>query len=76
MDSGESEWMKWNWRSEGDIMVNGAFFVSSGAGLSSQYTMAESTDAKSAGLIDQLTGNAGVFGDPRYVQSQSSFLPC
>ncbi|KDP45476.1 hypothetical protein JCGZ_09725 [Jatropha curcas] len=25
-----SEWKKWNWRSEGDLMVNGAFFVESG----------------------------------------------
>ncbi|XP_061990568.1 pectate lyase-like [Rosa rugosa] len=26
----ESEWKHWNWRSEGDLMVNGAYFVESG----------------------------------------------
>ncbi|KAK2997093.1 hypothetical protein RJ639_026660 [Escallonia herrerae] len=26
----ESEWKNWTWRSEGDVMMNGAFFVESG----------------------------------------------
>ncbi|KAL8117143.1 putative pectate lyase P59 [Apium graveolens] len=26
----ESEWRSWNWRSEGDLMVNGAYFIESG----------------------------------------------
>lgn len=26
----EAEWKKWTWRSEGDLMMNGAFFVQSG----------------------------------------------
>lgn len=26
----QSEWMKWTWRSEGDLFFNGAFFVQSG----------------------------------------------
>lgn len=26
----ESEWKQWQWRSEGDLMMNGAFFVESG----------------------------------------------
>lgn len=26
----ESEWKNWSWRSEGDLMMNGAFFVQSG----------------------------------------------
>ncbi|XP_074324915.1 putative pectate lyase P59 [Apium graveolens] len=26
----ESEWKSWNWRSEGDLMMNGAYFVESG----------------------------------------------
>lgn len=25
-----SEWKSWNWRSEGDLMMNGAYFVESG----------------------------------------------
>ena len=26
----EEEWKSWNWRSEGDLMVNGAYFIESG----------------------------------------------
>ena len=47
-------------------MVNGAFFVPSGAGASIQYARASSVNPFSAGLINQLTMNAGVFGGPRY----------
>ncbi|OAY45823.1 probable pectate lyase 13 isoform X1 [Manihot esculenta] len=59
-------WADWNWRTDGDIMVNGAFFVPSGAGLSAQYAKASSVEPKSAGIINQLTMNAGVFGGPRH----------
>ncbi|KAL0286329.1 UNVERIFIED_CONTAM: putative pectate lyase 12 [Sesamum angustifolium] len=48
-----------------DIMVNGAFFVPSGEGLSLQYAKASSVEPKSATLINQLTMNAGVLGGPR-----------
>ncbi|XP_030450851.1 probable pectate lyase 13 [Syzygium oleosum] len=65
VDTEENHWSDWNWRTEGDIMVNGAFFVPSGVGLSAQYSKASSIEPKSAGLINQLTMNAGVFGDPR-----------
>lgn len=65
VDTDEGEWTDWNWRTDGDIMVNGAFFVPSGAGLSAQYAKASSVEPKSAGLINQLTMNAGVFGGPR-----------
>ena len=64
METDEDKWSDWNWRTDGDIMVNGAFFVPSGEGLS-QYTKASSIEPMSAGLINQLTMNAGVFGDPR-----------
>lgn len=47
-------------------MVNGAFFVPSGAGLSAQYAKASSVEPKAAVQIDQLTMYSGVFGDPRY----------
>jgi len=30
----ESEWRKWQWRSEGDLLMNGAFFIQSGKRLS------------------------------------------
>ena len=66
MDTNEKHWAKWNWRTDGDVMVNGAFFVPSGDGVSLAYARATSLQAKAAGFIDQLTVNAGVFGDPRY----------
>ncbi|KAI4346476.1 hypothetical protein L6164_007369 [Bauhinia variegata] len=65
VDTNEGGWAGWNWRTEGDVMVNGAFFVPSGAGLSTQYAMASSVAPKSAVQIDQLTMYSGVFGDPR-----------
>nr|XP_016453759.1 PREDICTED: probable pectate lyase 13 isoform X1 [Nicotiana tabacum] len=65
VDTDEGEWSDWNWRTDGDVMVNGAFFVPSGEGLSNQYAKASSVEPKSAVLIDQLTLNAGVFGGPR-----------
>lgn len=65
VDTDEGHWAGWNWRTDGDIMVNGAFFVPSGEGLSFQYAKASSTEPKSAGLVSQLTMNAGVFGGPR-----------
>ncbi|KAL3838274.1 hypothetical protein ACJIZ3_022865 [Penstemon smallii] len=65
VDTDEGQWSDWNWRTDGDVLVNGAFFVPSGEGLSMQYAKASSVDPKSAGLIDQLTMNAGVIGGPR-----------
>lgn len=67
MDTGENDWKRWDWRSEGDLMVNGAFFVPSGEGLAFRYDEASSLEAKSAVLIDQLTMNAGVMIPTRYV---------
>ncbi|KAF6171500.1 hypothetical protein GIB67_018024 [Kingdonia uniflora] len=64
MDADEKEWSRWNWRSDQDILVNGAFFVQSGGGK--QYAKASSMDVKSPELIDSLTANAGVFGENRY----------
>lgn len=65
LETNEGDWSDWNWRTDGDIMVNGAFFVPSGAGMSTQYARASSTEPKSVAIIDRLTSNAGVFGDPR-----------
>ncbi|KAJ4829832.1 hypothetical protein Tsubulata_016544 [Turnera subulata] len=74
VDTDERDWTDWNWRTDGDIMVNGAFFVPSGAGLSAQYAKASSVEPKSVGLIEQITMNAGVFGDPSYAwQSTTNF---
>ena len=65
MDTAEGQWSGWNWRTEGDMMVNGAFFVPSGEGMEEIYDKASSTDPKSSALVDALTQNAGVLGDPR-----------
>ncbi|XP_061995993.1 probable pectate lyase 18 [Rosa rugosa] len=73
VDTNEGDWADWNWRTEGDIMVNGAFFVPSGAGMSTQYAKASSLEPKSVGLIDRLTVTAGVFGDPRDSSRSESY---
>ncbi|KAG5557227.1 hypothetical protein RHGRI_007483 [Rhododendron griersonianum] len=65
VDTDEGQWSDWNWRTDGDIMVNGAFFVPSGQGLSAQYSKASSVEPKSAALVSQLTINSGVFGQAR-----------
>uniref|UniRef100_A0A5B7AH92 Pectate lyase n=1 Tax=Davidia involucrata TaxID=16924 RepID=A0A5B7AH92_DAVIN len=62
VETGEDKWRSWNWRSEGDILVNGAFFVASGEGVEVKYEKAFSVEPKSASFIDQLTTHAGVLG--------------
>ncbi|KGN62338.1 probable pectate lyase 5 [Cucumis sativus] len=59
-DTPQSRWKNWNWRSDGDLMLNGAFFVRSGAGASSSYARASSLSAKSSSLINSITAGAGV----------------
>lgn len=58
-DAPESEWKNWNWRSEGDLMLNGAFFTISGAGASSSYAKASSLSARPSTLVNSITMNAG-----------------
>ncbi|KAK3008354.1 hypothetical protein RJ639_014904 [Escallonia herrerae] len=65
VDTNEGDWAGWNWRTDGDIMVNGAFFVPSGAGASVQYAKASSVEPKSSALVEQLTMTAGALGGPR-----------
>ncbi|XP_073009067.1 probable pectate lyase 5 [Typha latifolia] len=65
VDTDESVWAGWNWRTEGDLMVNGAFFVPSGEALEVKYEKASSLEPKSASFVDLLTQNAGVLGGPR-----------
>ncbi|KAJ6843121.1 putative pectate lyase 5 [Iris pallida] len=72
VDTAEGQWAGWNWRTEGDLMVNGAFFVPSGEGLEAKYSKAESLAPKTAAMIDQLTMNAGVFGGSRSGGGSSS----
>ncbi|TVU30475.1 hypothetical protein EJB05_22102 [Eragrostis curvula] len=77
VDTAEGQWSGWNWRTEGDMLVNGAFFVPSGEGLEDIYEKATSIDPKSAALVDTLTQNAGVLGEPRsllFLASRLSFI--
>ncbi|CAN0909186.1 Probable pectate lyase 13 [Linum grandiflorum] len=66
VETDEKEWSRWNWRTDGDIMVNGAFFVPSGAGVSAMYERATSLNAMAATFVGQITVNAGVLGATRY----------
>ncbi|KAL4634234.1 hypothetical protein ACB092_04G185100 [Castanea dentata] len=60
----KSEWKKWNWKSEGDEFLNGAFFTSSSGSNSSSnatYFTSSASDisAKTSSLVPKLTSNAG-----------------
>lgn len=68
VNTDENVWSEWNWRTEGDVLVNGAFFVPSGASRSVQYAKATSVEPRSAYFVNQLTMGAGVLGGPRYVK--------
>ncbi|KAJ6854368.1 putative pectate lyase 5 [Iris pallida] len=58
-DAGESQWKNWNWRSEGDLMLNGAYFTPSGVGASSSYAKASSLGARPSSLVGTITVSAG-----------------
>ncbi|KAI3997154.1 hypothetical protein MKX01_008998 [Papaver californicum] len=62
VETDERKWTNWNWKTEGDLLVNGAFFVPSGAIGLGQYAKASSVEPRASALIDQLTMNAGVLG--------------
>ncbi|VAH03984.1 unnamed protein product [Triticum turgidum subsp. durum] len=75
VDTEEGQWNGWNWRTEGDMMVNGAFFVPSGEGMENIYDKASSgVDPKSSALVDQLTIGAGVLGGPRDNGEASAYV--
>uniref|UniRef100_A0A7C9B094 Pectate lyase n=1 Tax=Opuntia streptacantha TaxID=393608 RepID=A0A7C9B094_OPUST len=58
-DAPENEWKNWNWRSEGDLMLNGAYFTPSGTGVLSSYAKASSLGAKPSSLVASMTSSAG-----------------
>ncbi|XP_020085566.1 probable pectate lyase 8 isoform X1 [Ananas comosus] len=60
VDTDESMWKSWNWRSEGDLLLNGAYFTPSGAGASASYSRASSLGAKSSSMVGTITSGAGV----------------
>ncbi|CAK9165882.1 unnamed protein product [Ilex paraguariensis] len=53
-------WKNWNWRSEGDLMLNGAYFTPSGRGAGASYARASSLGAKSSSMVGSITSSAGV----------------
>ncbi|CAN0925152.1 Probable pectate lyase P18 [Linum grandiflorum] len=57
-DAPESEWRNWNWRSEGDLLLNGAFFRQSGAAAGT-YARASSLSARPASFVAAMTTTAG-----------------
>uniref|UniRef100_A0A7N0U544 Pectate lyase n=1 Tax=Kalanchoe fedtschenkoi TaxID=63787 RepID=A0A7N0U544_KALFE len=59
LDTPKSQWGSWNWRSEGDLFLNGAYFVLSGSGASASYERASSLGAKSSSLVSSITSAAG-----------------
>ena len=59
VETAENKWKGWNWRSEGDMMLNGAYFTPSGAGASASYAKASSLGAKSSSMVGAITSNAG-----------------
>ncbi|KAH6820992.1 Pectin lyase-like superfamily protein [Perilla frutescens var. hirtella] len=56
----DESWKSWNWRSEGDRLLNGAYFTSSGQRTTTSYAKASSLAAKPSSLVATLTSDAGV----------------
>ncbi|XP_021664948.1 probable pectate lyase 19 [Hevea brasiliensis] len=56
----ESEWKNWNWRSERDLMMNGAFFVQSGNPMvNKQFSRLQLIKSKPGTFVTRLTRYAG-----------------
>ncbi|KAL4311938.1 hypothetical protein GQ457_01G016590 [Hibiscus cannabinus] len=57
----ESEWKNWVWRSEGDLLMNGAIFVTSGPPTppNLEFSKTEMIKAKPATFVRRLTRFAG-----------------
>ncbi|GAB2221114.1 hypothetical protein Droror1_Dr00012282 [Drosera rotundifolia] len=59
--SPESEWKNWQWTSENDLMMNGAFFVESGdLNKKGSYAQRDVITAKSGSYVTRLTRFSGV----------------
>lgn len=58
--AGDEEWKEWNWKSEGDEMVNGAFFTPSGNEDSPSYAKMSSMVARPASLLKTTHPSVGV----------------
>ncbi|VFR00609.1 unnamed protein product [Cuscuta campestris] len=58
-DAPESVYKTWNWRSEGDLMLNGAYFPTTGNQAANIYARASSLGARSCLQVPIITANAG-----------------
>ncbi|KAL8137777.1 hypothetical protein V2J09_003778 [Rumex salicifolius] len=58
-DTPQSKWKKWNWRSQGDLLLNGALFTESGAQTSKSYARASSLSARPSSFVASITMGAG-----------------
>ncbi|OWM85796.1 hypothetical protein CDL15_Pgr012046 [Punica granatum] len=57
--AGSDEWKDWNWRSDRDLMLNGAYFTPSGQETASSYLKASSMVARPASLFATTNPTAG-----------------
>lgn len=55
----EAEWKNWEWRSEGDLMMNGAVFVQSGSGKSKHPAKMDLMPFKPGTYVAKLTKFSG-----------------
>jgi len=58
----EDVWKHWTWRSEGDLMQNGAFFRESGAPAKNNFDKKDFIKAKPGTWVKRLTRYAGPLG--------------
>ncbi|XP_078439578.1 pectate lyase-like [Wolffia australiana] len=59
VDVWDPEWKTWKWRSEGDLMLNGAFFIQSGKPGRPSYSSKDMIKAKPGSFVTRLTRFAG-----------------
>ncbi|KAL8143830.1 hypothetical protein V2J09_016862 [Rumex salicifolius] len=59
VDTNHWVWKRWNWRSDGDLLLNGAYFTPSGRGAGSSYARASSLAAKPSTWVGSLTKDSG-----------------
>ncbi|OAY69304.1 Pectate lyase [Ananas comosus] len=55
----EAEWKQWVWKSDGDLMQNGAFFVQSGGQNMRKFSRTEFIKAKPGTFVTRLTRFSG-----------------
>ncbi|MGD7340679.1 hypothetical protein ACQCRO_27635, partial [Ralstonia pseudosolanacearum] len=59
-DATPEQWKHWTWRSEGDLMMNGAFFLDSGnPSIDHNYSKQDMISAKPAAFVTRLTRFSG-----------------